>query len=336
MSDRSFLELWASMKPPKEGRRRIRTVAGTDNILLSKDEEGTFGIVIFGVKDEFRDPNLANLEFDFDSEINLTINKKTRRLTQCLNLRASSSLDPIMLSLVMEHLLLKSSEKSTFSAKDLSETIDEVIKLTQRTSRPPTKDEIVGAWGELYVLLSLISDCDDHEKQLGIIGGWEGVRRQIIDFTIPALSLAIEVKTCSDGVRAHHIRGYNQITVPAEFQNGLLFSLSVRENEEGHTCSDLVSSIRSALSGTKSQKETANSLLTQRLLIRGTECNDESLFLWLEEDSDPYRAFHFGDVPRPPLEDHVSQVEWVAEFGQTSPIPETEMDEILDSWRLHG
>ena len=160
------------MKRPKEGRRTIRTVAGTDNILLSKDEEGTFGIVIFGVKDAFRNPNLANLEFDFDSEINLTINKKTRRLTKCLNLRASSSLDPVMLSLVMEHLLLKSSEKSTFSAKDLSETIDEVIKLTQRTSRPPTKDEIVGAWGELYILLSLISDCDDHEKQLGIIGGW--------------------------------------------------------------------------------------------------------------------------------------------------------------------
>ena len=59
--------------------------------------------------------------------MNQTIGGQTRRLSDCLNLNASNSLDPIMLSLVMEHLL-KSSEKRNFTAEDLSDTIDEVIR----------------------------------------------------------------------------------------------------------------------------------------------------------------------------------------------------------------
>ena len=65
-------------------------------------------------------------------------------------------------------------------------------------------------------------------KATRIIGGWEGVEGRLSISQL--LSLAIEVKTCSDGVRAH--QKLHQITVPAEFRNGLLFSLSVRENEE--------------------------------------------------------------------------------------------------------
>ena len=330
MVERSFLELWGQMSRPSEGRKTIRPVSGTDNVLLSKDSDGTFGIVLHGVRDEFRNPNLANLEFKTDSVMNQTIGGQTRRLSDCLNLNASNSLDPVMLSLVMEHLL-KSSEKRTFTSEDLSDTIDEVIKLTKRSSRPPTMEEIVGAWGELYLLLQLVSECSDPDKQLKVIGGWEGVRRQIIDFTIPELALAIEVKTCLDGVRAHHIRGYNQITIPTGCQIGLLASLSVVENDQGLTCSSLVSSIRSSLVGSREQRDKANALLDQRLRIRGSECEDAALFLWLEDDSEPYRAFHFRDVPRPPLEEHVSEVEWVAELAQTDSLGEDEMEEILSS-----
>jgi len=332
MADRSFLELWGQMSRPAKGRQTIRPVAGTDNVLLSKDSDGTFGIVLHGVKDDFRNPNLANLEFKSDPAMNQTIAGQTRRLTDCLNLRASNSLDPVMLSLVMEHLL-KSSDKRNFTAEDLSETIDEVIKLTKRSSRPPTKEEIVGAWGEIYLLLQLVSECSDHDKQVKVIGGWEGVRRQIIDFTIPDLALAIEVKTCSDGVRAHHIRGYNQITIPTGCQTGLLASLSVVDNDEGLTCSSLVSSIRSSLLGSREERDKANSLLDQRLLIRGPECNDDVVFLWLEDDSEPYRSFHFRDVPRPPMEDHVSEVEWVAELAQARELEEDEIQEALSPLR---
>ena len=216
-------------------------MSGTDNVLLSKDSDGTFGIVLHGVRDEFRNPNLANLEFKTDSVMNQTIGGRPGGCRTTSQPERLQLLDPVMLSLVMEHLL-KSSEKRTFTAEDLSDTIDEAIKLTKRSSRPPTMEEIVGAWGELHLLLQLVSECSNPDKQLKVIGGWEGVRRQIIDFTIPELALAIEVKTCLDGVRAHHIRGYNQITIPTGCQIGLLASLSVVENDQGLTCSSLVSS----------------------------------------------------------------------------------------------
>ena len=61
---RSFLEMWLQMSiPESEESLSIRRVRGAENVLLSKDSEGTFGIVMHGVTDDFRNPRLANLSF---------------------------------------------------------------------------------------------------------------------------------------------------------------------------------------------------------------------------------------------------------------------------------
>ena len=334
LGSRSFLEMWLQMSTPEsEDSLSIRRVGGAENVLLSKDSGGTFGIVMYGVTDDFRNPRLANLSFSSRPHMILNISGSNENLANCLILKTSSDLDPVMLSLVMEHLL-KSSDTEKFSAHDLSNTIREVIKLTRRESPPPTRDEIVGAWGELYVLLRFIRDSPNHATQIMVIGAWEGLQRQTIDFRFAEAGVALEAKTCSDGQRMHHIGGYGQITIPPGYDHGALVSMSVQDNDHGKTCKDMVSAIVSSLVGSGEDKRSAKSLLEERIRIRGAECHDDSIFLWLEDDEDPMRLYRFDDVPSPVSEGGVYEVEWIADLKQASPINETEECEIIDRVRF--
>ncbi len=331
---RSFLEMWLQMSiPESEESLSIRRVRGAENVLLSKDSEGTFGIVMHGVTDDFRNPRLANLSFSTRPRMILNISGSNENLANCLILKTSSDLDPVMLSLVMEHLL-KSGDTEKFSAHDLSNTIREVIKLTRREAPPPTRDEIVGAWGELYILLKIVSETSGHTVQRMAISGWEGLQRQTIDFRFPEAGVALEAKTCSDGLRMHHIGGYGQITIPAGFDCGALVSVSVQDNDHGKTCKDLVHAIRHSLCGTEEEIDSAKSLLEDRVRIRGSECLDDSIFLWLEDDEDPMRLYRFDDVPSPVSAGDVFEVEWVADLMQASPMSGSERGSVMDRIRL--
>ena len=125
--DHSFLSLWEEMRVPAEGTMWTRRVGDT-NVLLSKDSEGTFGIVMHNVRDSFHSPRLSNLSFSTPERMSLRmVGGREETVRNCLILNASSVLDPIMLSLVMEHLI-EVNDTTEYTAEDLSRTIDEVMR----------------------------------------------------------------------------------------------------------------------------------------------------------------------------------------------------------------
>ena len=110
--------------------------------------------------------------------------------------------------------------------------------------------------------------------------------------------------------------------------------MSVQDNDHGKTCKDLVHAIRHSLCGTEEEIDSAKSLLEDRVRIRGSECLDDSIFLWLEDDEDPMRLYRFDDVPSPVSAGDVFEVEWVADFMQASPMSGSERGSVMDRIRL--
>ncbi len=323
-SDRHFLELWGMMSTPGEGSLTTRRVGDT-NVLLCKDSEGTFGIVMHNVRDRFRNPRLANLSFSTPPMMGLSVDGgPAESVRDCLILNASKALDPVMLSLVMEHLL-ETNQGTELTADDLSRTIDEVMLLARRDSLPPTREEVVGAWGEMYLMLCLLRECGSHQAQMSVISGWEGEgHRERVDFRFPGCGSSIEVKTCSDGARFHHIGGVDQLTPPTGCDRGFLGSLSVVEDDHGRTCAGLLSAIRGALVGSAEERGLAGKALDGRARTRGAECLDDALFLWLEDDADEFRLYPFESVPRPTWDGTVDDVEWSADLTTSECLDDTE------------
>ena len=117
---------------------------------------------------------------------------------------------------------------------------------------------------------SLLRACHSHESQMAVISGWEGEgHRERVDFRFPHCGSSIEVKTCSDGLRVHHIGGSDQLEPPDGCDRGFLGSLSVVEDEYGKTCSMLLSDAKRGLLGTLDERSLASEHIDRRARTRG-------------------------------------------------------------------
>ncbi len=331
MPGASIRETWRALQSPPDAATLAGTPVPRSNAWVFKTHEGGFGLLLAGVDPPRATPPLRNIEVSYKPEKLVRQGKKASSLLNCLEVHLSPDCDADTLASIVDRLGEKEPSGS-YSTKTLIDIIRDVIEVVRPPPSPPGLDEVVGVWGELYLLKTLISRTTRSERQTQILSGWESQRmaRDIIDFRFQHAGFAIEVKT-STGERVHHIRGFEQVTVPDGFSMGYLASLLVSRSSEraGMTCSELIREVRMRSIGSAAEKATFGRLLDDKVESRGHEARDETYSFHPAEHAVSF--FSLADVPRPIPAASVSEIQWTSDLRGLRPLSDSEEETLIVS-----
>lgn len=329
----SLRSTWDSLRTPEdEGALAASAVRGT-NAWIFKDHQGALGILLSGIRFPGQFPQLENISLIEVREKNLHQFGSVTTLRNCLEVHLDPSCNADLLTSILDRMQEESSD-GHYTSELLLEIIQEVIELVKRPSVPPSKAEVMGAWGEMEILRLLISDAQSAEARRRILSGWEasGDGRDIIDLRFPfaAGGIAIEVKTSTIS-RTHHIKGIEQMVVPERYKNGFLASLHIREVDATHgtTTKDLSNLLEILAIGSEEEIQNYLSLLENKLKLRGKGCLDDKYYFALTETS--LRLIDMADVPKPILESGVMDVEWTVDVSPCLYLTENKKTRLFDS-----
>ena len=310
--NQTFSVQWEKIPLPRNEDELGVSFLSDTNVLLLKNIDGAFGLCLHGIKEPKLKKNYMYLDIDFEKRKDLVVPKKgTQRLNDCLSLMADSEINASILALILDQLFVIQPD-GNFQTTQLFKVLDDVEKILRRPKRPPTKEEVIGVWGELYFMLYLLRTCASHQMQIGILNSWEGEHREKIDFRFVSALHAVEVKSTLSELRDHHINGLEQVTVPLGFTDGTLASISLTEIP-GFTCVDLLNEIETTAIGSSNEVEKFKQTLAKRILVRGPVCEDERYSFELSHSGMLF--FNFDVVPAPAKSDNMVPLEWIAKLS---------------------
>ena len=201
--------------------------------------------------------------------------------------------------------------------KDIRVALDNIEAITKTLKN--NLNEIIGVWGELYIIHFLLNSFKDKKKiQKEIINGWENYRgRALIDIELNIFKTKIEVKTTTAQERIHHISSIGQVAVDNEW-DGYIASICINEGK-GKSCNDIRVDILKLLDNN------LKDLFVQRLEIRGAKlCYDEKYYFEVN-DNNKVRYFNFNNVPKPILNNGIINIKWDIILEGIDSIDETKM-----------
>lgn len=313
----NMLDTWQEIAiPSKEGEKNARRVDGT-NCWLSKSNDGSLGLIMVGVEPPNRKLDLENITFDFWDRMTLEYKGESLDLNNCLALDLNQGCDAGILVTVLDRMAdYETSGK--YRTDVIIKVLEEVIWLFKKERRPPTREAVIGAWGELAILEMVILSSPSAIEAQRRITCWESYSgRTIIDFTFPHIEdgLAVEVKTSASG-RNHHILSTSQLIPPEDFREGWLASLHIRDADHisGVTCRGLVDRILRGLQGDEEEVSGQRMALLNRMELRGSACTDERFGFILPEGG--LRIIRMEDVPQPILKPQIIDVEWEVDLKE--------------------
>ena len=191
--------------------------------------------------------------------------------------------------------------KKTYTVGDFKKALDKIEAMIKKPKY--NKNEIIGVWGEFFVINELINNFSSNKKREEIIKGWESPEgRTMIDIKLCESLINIEVKTTTQDSRVHHISSINQL-IPNENYNGYLASLCINEGR-GSTCNDLKLKILDSLNS--NQKKIFN----ERILIRGKDLCNDIKYIFEINSLKEVRYFKFLDVPKPDDKEYMINIKW--------------------------
>jgi len=265
------------------------------NLWIVKDEIGNCGILINNVEE-------SRVMKDYKNLICEEIPKLRTDDILLKNVFMVRHNDLIIPNLFSESLNSYFSDnlKNEYTINDIKIALDEIEAITKNSK--DKLNEIIGAWGELY-LLKLLLNSTSKENYRYIINGWESPDgRSLIDIKLNKIKLCIEVKTTTLDARIHHISSIKQVSSSNQLE-GFLASICVTEGL-GLSCFELTSKINNLLD------DENKIIFNNRLKIRGEKlCRNKKYLFKLNGKKTP-RFFEFDVVPKPSISEEILKIEW--------------------------
>jgi len=318
MKNRSILSIWNELQLPKNKLEyNSYQVEGT-NTWIFKDHQGKMGFLLAGIRYPRNIPKFKNIQILKIASKEIVKKGGVSIINNCLEVNLDSRCDADLFSTILGHMA-EIEPSGQYSSQLFLDVLKNVNHLVRLSPPPPSKEEVIGAWGEMELLHSLLSKTSSFRSRKLILSGWEanGLSRDIIDLRFPLIgdSIAIEVKT-SVSDRKHHINGFAQITVPEDYSRGFLASIIIRETDltSGYSNKNLIDKIKNLSNSSKEDNEEFLILLDQKLNRRGINiCNDDRFFF--QSSLDSFRFIDMTLVPRPIKTDDIDNLEWNAKVN---------------------
>lgn len=316
----SIRATWDELKIPSEEQGLSASKVRNTNCYVFKTPKNELGFLMVGVSEPSNFPDLENVTYAYQPEKILDRDGKQIILNRCLELYLDSSCDAELLTMLFDRMRDYQPD-GKYTTNLMLQVLRLTMSLVKRNKKKPSKKEVIGAWGELWILLGLIQSSSNSNQIIRRINGWEseGGDRDIIDFRIHDIGtgIAFEVKT-SISARKHHIHGMNQITLPESFSEGYIVSILAKETSPsmGLSCKQLVSQITNSFTGDDSEIQKQKIAFEQKLESRGSECRDERFSFACDNTS--LRFVDISEVPKPGLTPEITDVEWVADLEVSS------------------
>ena len=247
-------------------------------------------------------------------------NKEGRVLNRCLIIESKINIDSKLFCNAITTLLHIKDKNKFYTISEIQEALKKIEEITLKET--DEFNEVVGVWGELYLINVLISHNNIEVVKQEIIESWEGLStRSKIDFNFKSRLLKIEVKTTTELFRIHHFNSLDQVSTNINY-NGFLASFCILPDDNGLTCNDILNSIKNKLS-----KSELN-ILENKIKIRGKVCKNTK-YPFVINQTKQFEFYKFEDVPKPIINDEISKIEWQAILDNKVAINKKVRDSLL-------
>jgi hypothetical protein len=294
-----ILKSWDKMTLPKPGAKMMLQYYST-NLWIFKTSDKKFGFLISGTIGQLK-YNYKNILTSWQPHF--IDNKNNIKLENCLVIEASKNIDSKLFCTNISSLFEIQDKNHLFKVHEIEEALRKIEDITLKQS--DEFNQVIGVWGELYLINEFIKITKSEEGKLELIESWEGVEtRSKIDFNFKSRKTKIEVKTTIEPIRIHHLNGLDQVSVGPNFK-GFLASFCINPDDEGITCNDLVNNIK------RNIPKAYLSVFESKLTIRGNVCYNTK-YQFVINSSKELQFFDFDRVPKPMIEDGVGKIQWDA------------------------
>jgi hypothetical protein len=321
---------WARLSvPAKPNEQSASHIPGT-NAWVFKDYRNGFGLLLTGVSPPARELRFQHLRVKyFDSKI-IEEEGKARDVPRCVQLFLDPECSGESLATILDRLASRA-PSGRYGTEDLTTVLDEAAELFILQTPSASKESVIGAWGELYFIETLMARAKDTDGQTSILRAWEaeGSQRDIVDFRFEPARLLVEVKTFISE-RIHHFSGLRQVTVPNGWTEGYVASVKIREVHGGlgRTCADLCEGLLNSALARGVERDRFSELLDSKLTRRGMETRDRR-FRFQTEDS-PISVSKMPDVPKPTSTSDIINLEWTANLSEAPSLSGADVRALLD------